>query len=290
MSYADCFDRDSLERRLAEARDDSDVVAATTSSSGAAAPPVGGPASSPRGAETEGGEGEGSSSTTPLETAPAAATEASSPVGTPTATAAEFDRTSTLAELRNLRVRELKEKLSEMKVRWGTMIEKEEMVKALCSAMEERFVRGLNFSRTGMLKPGAVADVDEDALIGELGWSISDVNRGVASPAGMDVDSSASSPAIRRPPLLLDVYATWCGPCQFMAPLLAKAAEELGSDVRVVKLDSDKYPRISSVLKVGGLPTLIRFDGGDVCKEIQRVEGALTKDQIIEFVNGDFRR
>jgi hypothetical protein len=35
---------------------------------------------------------------------------------------------------------------------------------------------------------------------------------------------------------------------------------------------------------------LIRFDGGDVCKEIQRVEGALTKDQIIEFVNGDFRR
>lgn len=253
VSCADCFDRDSLERRLAEARDDSAVVAATTSSSsGAAAPPVSGPASSPRGAETEGweGGGEGSSSTTPLEeTAPAAATETSSSVWTSTATAAEFDRTSTLAELRNLRVRELKEKLSEMKVRWGTMIEKEEMVKALCSAMEERFVRGLNFSRTGMLIPGAVADVDEDALIGELGWSISDVNRGVASQAAMDVDSSASSPAIRRPPLLLDVYATWCGPCQFMAPLLAKAAEELGSDVRVVKLDSDKYPRISSVLK-----------------------------------------
>ena len=254
VSYADCFDRDSLERRLAEARDDSVVVVAatTSSSSGAAAPPVSGPASSPRGAETEGweGGGEGSSSTTPLEeTAPAAATETSSSVWTSTATAAEFDRTSTLAELRNLRVRELKEKLSEMKVRWGTMIEKEEMVKALCSAMEERFVRGLNFSRTGMLIPGAVADVDEDALIGELGWSISDVNRGVASPVVMDVDSSASSPAIRRPPLLLDVYATWCGPCQFMAPLLAKAAEELGSDVRVVKLDSDKYPRISSVLK-----------------------------------------
>ncbi len=49
-------------------------------------------------------------------------------------------------------------------------------------------------------------------------------------------------------------------------------------------------PPIKSAPPVGGLPTLIRFDGGDVCKEIQRVEGALTKDQIIEFVNGDFRR
>ena len=49
-------------------------------------------------------------------------------------------------------------------------------------------------------------------------------------------------------------------------------------------------PPINSAPPVGGLPTLIRFDGGDVCKEIQRVEGALTKDQIIEFVNGDFRR
>ena len=41
---------------------------------------------------------------------------------------------------------------------------------------------------------------------------------------------------------------------------------------------------------MGGLPTLIRFDGGDVSKEVQRVEGALTKDQIIDFVNGDFKR
>ena len=75
-----------------------------------------------------------------------------------------------------------------------------------------------------------------------------------------------------------------------MAPLLKEAAEELGPTVRVVKLDSDKYPQISSVLKVGGLPTLIRFDGGDVSKEVQRIEGALTKDQMIEFAQGNFNR
>jgi hypothetical protein len=48
--------------------------------------------------------------------------------------------------------------------------------------------------------------------------------------------------------------------------------------------------RIESAPPVGGLPTLIRFDGGDMCKEIQRMEGALTKDQIIDFVKGNFRR
>lgn len=82
----------------------------------------------------------------------------------------------------------------------------------------------------------------------------------------------------------------WCGPCQFVAPLLVETAEELGPSVRVVKLDSDKYPQISSVLKVGGLPTLIRFDGGDISKEVQRIEGALTKDQMIEFAQGNFNR
>ena len=43
-------------------------------------------------------------------------------------------------------------------------------------------------------------------------------------------------------------------------------------------------------IPVGGLPTLIRLDGGDVSKEIQRVEGALSKDQLIDFVNGNFKR
>ena len=41
---------------------------------------------------------------------------------------------------------------------------------------------------------------------------------------------------------------------------------------------------------MGGLPTLIRFDGGDISKEAQRIEGALNKDQIVDFANGNFRR
>ena len=69
-----------------------------------------------------------------------------------------------------------------------------------------------------------------------------------------------------------------------MVPHFKDAAQEFGADVRVVKLDSDKYPRIASALKVGGLPSVILFDGGDVSKEIERIEGAMTKDQLLEFV------
>ena len=73
-----------------------------------------------------------------------------------------------------------------------------------------------------------------------------------------------------------------------MVPHFKEAAKEFGPDVRVVKLDSDKYPRIASALKVGGLPSVILFDGGDVCREVDRVEGALTKDQLVGFVKKHF--
>jgi len=274
VSYADCFDRESLARRLMEARDGS----AGPPSSGVCAPP-----------ETNDSrpDAEERTAVAPEETtrAPPAAIDDDRTTIAEAPEEEEFDRESTLIRLRSLRVKELRVELSKFKVRWGTMIEKEEMVTALCDAMEDLFRRSRNFSRSGRLVPGTVADVEEETLMEELGWLESDVGRGVATTGSAGDDTSAP-----HPPILLDVYATWCGPCKFLAPLLIEAAEELGPSVRMIKLDSDKYPRISSVLKVGGLPTLIRFDGGDVSKEVQRVEGALTKDQIIDFVNGDFRR
>ena len=237
ISYADCFDKESLVKRLVEARDGS--VAPSTQAMKTSTKDT---------AETEIVPPPSTSAVEQQRTATKETSEAkvndTPPIG-PTIKDSneEFDRESTLTELRSLRVKELKENLSKLKVRWGTMIEKEEMVQALCSAMEERFNQSKNFSRSGELVPGAVTDVEESTLIKELGWLESDVNRGVATTS----DDSSSSPP--HPPILLDVYATWCGPCQMVAPLLVEAAEELGPSVRVVKLDSDKYPRISSVLK-----------------------------------------
>ena len=247
VSYADCFDRESLVKRLVEARESNPVMV------------------------TEKGDDE-------ITTVSAPPTESSQPQPENNGGGDVFDREATISELRELRVKVLKEKLSEYRVRWGTMIEKEEMVQALCNAMEERFNQSKNFSRSGSIIPGEVTDVTEAVLIEEMGWLESDVNRGVATTA----DESSDLP---HSPIVLDVYATWCGPCKFVAPQLEAAAQELGPKVRFMKIDSDKYQRLASILRIGGLPSLLYFDGGKVSKEVKRVEGALMKDQIIEFVN-----
>ena len=225
VSFADCFDRESMEKRLLEARESDSAVVTTVH---------------PTSSSVENIDEHSSSSSS----------SADIKAETCTKDITEFDRATTLIELRQLSVRELKVKLSEIKVRWGTMIEKEEMVQALCETMEARYIRSKNFSRSGILIPGSVTDVNENTLMMELGWS--DVNQSIvptsSSGGETNVVSTTSAP---HTPILLDVYATWCGPCQFMSPLLSKAAEELGPDVRVVKLDSDKYPRISGALKGG---------------------------------------
>ena len=169
ISYADCFDRESLVKRLIEARD------------GLVEPSA--PPPEKVGADAVGDHGTQTETTAPTadDTQTAASTETTSPTTAAESSSEEFDREATLAELRTLRVKELKVKLSELKVRWGTMIEKEEMVQALCTTMEERFEQSKNFSRSGALVPGTVIDLEENILMEELGWLESDFNRGVAT-------------------------------------------------------------------------------------------------------------
>ncbi|KAG5193159.1 thioredoxin-like protein [Tribonema minus] len=71
-------------------------------------------------------------------------------------------------------------------------------------------------------------------------------------------------------PLLLDMYAVWCGPCQMLAPELEKLGASMKGELQVAKVDSDKYPALASKLRVQGLPTCILFKDG---KELMRMEG-----------------
>ena len=259
VSYADCFDRESLTKRLMEARSKnpmSDIGMNADTNSGSVEIKDSAPPSSSPSTET---------TTTPAPSS-TRTTNSSSP---------EFDRQSTLAHLRSLKIKDLRTRLSQYNVRWGTMIEKEELVQALCNVLEKQFEQSQNFSRSGDLTPGKVVEVNENVLLEELGWSDFNLSKGIDVP---------SDKPMTHPFLLGDFFATWCGPCQFLVPHLQEAAEELGPSVRVVKLDSDKYPRLASMLKVGGLPTLILFDGGDVSREVDRVEGALKKYGILQFV------
>ncbi|XP_052203635.1 thioredoxin Y1, chloroplastic-like [Diospyros lotus] len=87
-------------------------------------------------------------------------------------------------------------------------------------------------------------------------------------------------------PVLVDFYATWCGPCQFMAPILNEVSASMKDKIQVVKIDTEKYPSIADKYKIEALPTFIIFKDG---KPYDRFEGALTANQLIERIESTLK-
>ncbi len=65
-------------------------------------------------------------------------------------------------------------------------------------------------------------------------------------------------------PVLVDFYATWCGPCKMQAPILKEFAEEVGDKVVVVKVDVDENASIASKYAIQSIPTLVVFKNGEL--------------------------
>ncbi|GAX77391.1 hypothetical protein CEUSTIGMA_g4837.t1 [Chlamydomonas eustigma] len=83
--------------------------------------------------------------------------------------------------------------------------------------------------------------------------------------------------------LIVDFFATWCGPCLLLASELEKVAESLGDKVKVLKIDVDENPELSSQLKIEGLPTIV-FIPKESGKPALRTEGLLPAQQIMDIV------
>jgi thioredoxin 1 len=67
-------------------------------------------------------------------------------------------------------------------------------------------------------------------------------------------------------PVLVDFWAPWCGPCRASAPHVDRLSAELGSKVKVVKLNTDENQAVAARFGVSGIPTFLVFRGGDAAK------------------------
>lgn len=82
-------------------------------------------------------------------------------------------------------------------------------------------------------------------------------------------------------PVLVDFFATWCGPCQMLAPILKQVKESLGERITIIKIDVDKNQAIAAQYQVRGVPTMLLFQNG---KQLWRQSGVLSKDELVKII------
>ena len=84
-------------------------------------------------------------------------------------------------------------------------------------------------------------------------------------------------------PLVIDFWATWCGPCRMIAPIVAQLAEEYDGKVVIGKCDVEECEDIAVDLGIRNVPTLILFKGGEI---VDKMVGAANKAKIQEKIEG----
>ena len=84
-------------------------------------------------------------------------------------------------------------------------------------------------------------------------------------------------------PIVVDLWASWCGPCVAFAPVFEKVAQEKAGDFVFAKINTEKHAEVTGVLGVRGIPTLIAFNRGD---EVKRQSGAMPEAMFKAWLQG----
>lgn len=86
-------------------------------------------------------------------------------------------------------------------------------------------------------------------------------------PAAVDTATFDRHIAKNDIPVLVDVWAPWCGPCRNMAPEFEKAAQALAPDIRLLKVNADEQPAISARYGIRSIPTMLLFKSGKLAAQ-----------------------
>ncbi|MDQ0109429.1 thioredoxin [Chitinophaga terrae (ex Kim and Jung 2007)] len=82
-------------------------------------------------------------------------------------------------------------------------------------------------------------------------------------------------------PVLIDCYATWCGPCKMVPPILREIKDKLGDSLRILQIDIDKNQQLAAQWQISSVPTLMLFKDG---KLLWRQSGVVPAHQLIPIV------
>jgi thioredoxin 1 len=97
-----------------------------------------------------------------------------------------------------------------------------------------------------------------------------------------DWDQALKTAKDKNKLIFLDIYATWCGPCKMMAPILKQVKDQVGDKTTIIKIDIDKNREAAEHFQIQGVPTLILFKNGEI---MWRQSGVVPANTLLQIVN-----
>ena len=98
------------------------------------------------------------------------------------------------------------------------------------------------------------------------------------------VSSSEFKNEISEGVVLVDFFATWCGPCKMLAPVLEGLSEEMAGKVKIIKVDIDQSADLADQFRISSVPTMILFKNSE---PVDTLVGFLPKDRIKEVIESN---